>query len=377
MAAKIAVRHDETAGRGRPGHRRGRGPHPRGGADRPGHLPGARHRPGTAGLDRGTRPPPDTAGRAAVDRGAAREPDPARTPGGRTPRSPRLQGRPAPDRRAGGGAVDGRAPGRPVPCWPVGGTVRWRRDRRRPGRPARRRVVARFGARLPFLLKVLAAAQPLSLQAHPTLAQAGQVRGEEARRRPPRNYVDACHKPEMLVALTDFDALCGFRDPAVAAPAAGRARRAGAGAGRRGAARGDRRAALRDAVRGLLGRPDRAGLVDEVVAAGRRAPRRQPYADLGSRSSSAGATRATSAWWWRCCSTRSRLAPGEAVWMPAGNLHALPARRRRGDHGGQRQRAARRPDPEARRRRRAAAGAALRGARPTRWSPPRSWRPVW
>ncbi|HEY3668047.1 MAG TPA: mannose-6-phosphate isomerase, class I [Polyangiaceae bacterium] len=75
---------------------------------------------------------------------------------------------------------------------------------------------ARFGARLPFLLKVLAAETPLSLQAHPTLEQArAGFDAEEARGipvdAPNRNYRDRNHKPELLCALTPFSALCGFR----------------------------------------------------------------------------------------------------------------------------------------------------------------------
>ena len=71
--------------------------------------------------------------------------------------------------------------------------------------------------RLPFLLKVLAAASPLSLQAHPTMqqAEAGFER-ENALGIPldaaERNYKDAFHKPELIFALSDsFRALCGFR----------------------------------------------------------------------------------------------------------------------------------------------------------------------
>lgn len=76
--------------------------------------------------------------------------------------------------------------------------------------------VERFGPQLPFLLKVLAAGQPLSLQAHPSLAQAkaGFAREEAAgvpRSAAHRNYKDANHKPEIICALTDFQALCGFR----------------------------------------------------------------------------------------------------------------------------------------------------------------------
>lgn len=68
--------------------------------------------------------------------------------------------------------------------------------------------VARFGPRLPFLLKFLAAEAPLSLQAHPDLDRARErfAAGDA-------NYVDANHKPELLVAVEPFEALCGFRDP--------------------------------------------------------------------------------------------------------------------------------------------------------------------
>ncbi len=74
----------------------------------------------------------------------------------------------------------------------------------------------RFGARLPFLFKVLAAEAPLSLQAHPTLEQARTGYDAEQARgvpidAPQRNYRDRSHKPELLCALTPFTALCGFR----------------------------------------------------------------------------------------------------------------------------------------------------------------------
>ena len=76
---------------------------------------------------------------------------------------------------------------------------------------------ARFGE-LPFLLKVLTAARPLSLQAHPSSAQAeaGFAREEAAgvpRDAPERSFRDRSHKPELICALSRFDALCGFRDP--------------------------------------------------------------------------------------------------------------------------------------------------------------------
>ncbi|WAB85229.1 mannose-6-phosphate isomerase, class I [Microcella daejeonensis] len=78
----------------------------------------------------------------------------------------------------------------------------------------------RPGGRLPFLLKVLAAASPLSLQAHPTLAQAQEGFAREQEQgisidAAHRNYKDAFHKPELLVAVSDpFRALAGFRSVA-------------------------------------------------------------------------------------------------------------------------------------------------------------------
>ncbi|MEU2118807.1 mannose-6-phosphate isomerase, class I [Streptomyces sp. NPDC016459] len=91
-----------------------------------------------------------------------------------------------------------------------------------PVRELGRRSVEKFGPRLPFLLKVLAAGAPLSLQVHPDLAQAraGHAAEEAAGvpiDAPHRTYKDANHKPELICALTPFDGLCGFRAPAEAA----------------------------------------------------------------------------------------------------------------------------------------------------------------
>lgn len=76
----------------------------------------------------------------------------------------------------------------------------------------------RWGNRLPFLLKILAAEEALSLQAHPSAAQAreGYAREEALgipRDAKNRNYPDPTAKPELVCALTEFHALAGFRDP--------------------------------------------------------------------------------------------------------------------------------------------------------------------
>lgn len=83
-------------------------------------------------------------------------------------------------------------------------------------------AVEKFGPRLPFLLKILAAGAPLSLQVHPNLAQAKEGYAAEERAgvpidAPHRNYKDPNHKPELICALTPFDGLCGFRTPLAAA----------------------------------------------------------------------------------------------------------------------------------------------------------------
>ena len=72
------------------------------------------------------------------------------------------------------------------------------------------------GKQLPYLLKILAADSPLSIQAHPNSAQAAEGFARENAagigiHAADRNYKDDRHKPEMIVALTEFEALCGFK----------------------------------------------------------------------------------------------------------------------------------------------------------------------
>jgi mannose-6-phosphate isomerase len=72
------------------------------------------------------------------------------------------------------------------------------------------------GHQLAFLMKILAAEQPLSIQAHPTRQQAQEGFAREnaqgiALTASNRNYKDDQHKPEVIVALSDFEALCGFK----------------------------------------------------------------------------------------------------------------------------------------------------------------------
>lgn len=193
-------------------------------------------------------------------------------------------------------------------------------------------ALGRDRSRLPFLLKVLAAAGPLSLQAHPSsgLAAAGFER-ENALGipvdAPDRNYRDTFHKPELVFVLSDeFHALCGFRlleeTQAVLVDLAGpegsgaiddlRTRLSASGA----------KTSLRETVRWLL-----TSNVDELIAEvlDRAAARREasPYAveydtilDLGRRfPGDPGIVVAL-------LLNRVTLRRGQALYLPAGNIHA-------------------------------------------------------
>lgn len=63
-----------------------------------------------------------------------------------------------------------------------------------------------IGEDLPFLFKVLSAGKALSIQAHPDKELAQKLNAEN-----PNNYGDPNHKPELAIALTPFEAMCGFR----------------------------------------------------------------------------------------------------------------------------------------------------------------------
>jgi mannose-6-phosphate isomerase len=72
------------------------------------------------------------------------------------------------------------------------------------------------GGQLPFLFKLLAAEKPLSIQAHPNMAQAREGYAREnkaglALDDPVRNYKDPCHKPEIICALVPMTIIAGFR----------------------------------------------------------------------------------------------------------------------------------------------------------------------
>lgn len=69
-------------------------------------------------------------------------------------------------------------------------------------------VAARFGSDLPYLFKVLSVETALSIQSHPDKQLAEKLHASN-----PRDYKDDNHKPEMALALEDFEALCGFVEP--------------------------------------------------------------------------------------------------------------------------------------------------------------------
>jgi mannose-6-phosphate isomerase len=188
-----------------------------------------------------------------------------------------------------------------------------------------------FGPRLPFLLKVIAASQPLSLQAHPSREQAetGFAREQAAgipRDAPNRTYRDGWPKPEVLCAMVQTEALCGFREPHATYELF---QKLGVGSALelvKPLADADVPAEERLAtVFGRLLRlsPDQRSVITEVVHAA-EAPN-QPK-DLASFARTArelgqhypGDPGVLAA----LLMNRVTLQPGDALYMPAGNLHA-------------------------------------------------------
>jgi mannose-6-phosphate isomerase len=189
----------------------------------------------------------------------------------------------------------------------------------------------RFGPRLPFLFKVLAAGHPLSLQVHPTLEQARLGFADEEARgipvdAPHRNYKDANHKPEMICALSDFDGLCGFRAPAATADLLDSLAVPGLAPWIAALRTAPEPQALREVLAGVLSadRRELAGLVGEVAAALEKgAAGGGPHADaLGAY---AGVTRefpGDPGIIAALLFNHVRLQPGEALYLGAGVPHA-------------------------------------------------------
>ncbi|KAK7704757.1 hypothetical protein SLS57_010381 [Botryosphaeria dothidea] len=69
-----------------------------------------------------------------------------------------------------------------------------------------RRVIQKFGLDLPYLPKVLSIAKALPLQLHPNKSLASELH-----KRDPSSFTDPNHKPEIAIALSKFEAFCGFK----------------------------------------------------------------------------------------------------------------------------------------------------------------------
>jgi mannose-6-phosphate isomerase len=243
-----------------------------------------------------------------------------------------LMGRPTPSPTPEAELWMGAHPGAPSRVKTGGATASLLETiRQAPERELGEAITRRFGAELPFLLKVLAAGTPLSLQTHPSLAQAREGFARENAQgiplsAPHRNYKDANHKPELLCALTPFDALCGFRCAdqtlalfeALAVPAMEPLLRP-----------------LRESVdeRGVrrmfetlmtLPRGERGPLVEAAVAGcARRAATGAPYArELGWAVRLGELYPGDPGVLGALMLNLVRLEPGEAIYLPAGNLHA-------------------------------------------------------
>jgi len=188
---------------------------------------------------------------------------------------------------------------------------------------------ARFGGRLPFLLKVLSAEKALSIQVHPSRAQAEAGYAAENARGlaaddPARNYVDDWPKPELLYALTPFEVAAGLRTPADAS-ALLRALEVGEleplAAALANAVGED---ALGAALASVLEWPEPCPLVASVVAACQRlATSDSPFADACAAAVRVAADHPGDVGVVALLLMRHEvLQPGQAVFMPAGGLHA-------------------------------------------------------
>ena len=189
-------------------------------------------------------------------------------------------------------------------------------------------VASRYG-RLPFLLKVLAAAEPLSLQAHPSAsdAEAGFEREEAMgipRDGPRRMFRDRSAKPELVCALSPFEALCGFRDPRRTAALLDTLDTPGLDPLRRrlGALAGSQ---MRDLLRWLLGldRSAAAELAESATEACGASDADDEWSGLRAAVAALGTRhRGDAAVVAALLLNHVVLAPGEALFLDAGCLHA-------------------------------------------------------
>ncbi|MEZ3160031.1 mannose-6-phosphate isomerase, class I [Microbacterium sp. BWT-B31] len=176
--------------------------------------------------------------------------------------------------------------------------------------------------RLPYLLKLLAAASPLSIQAHPSKAQAvaGYAREEAAgipRDAAHRTYRDDNHKPELIVAVSDtFVALAGLRELG----ATGRLLR---GLGEAGTAVADRLDAStpRDVIAWLLS-GQAAAEVDGVISEALEARSDEFAAELSLLRRFGGAFPHDPGLVVALLMNLVTLRRGEALFVDAGVLHA-------------------------------------------------------
>ncbi len=185
----------------------------------------------------------------------------------------------------------------------------------------------RFGiGPLPFLLKVLAAESPLSIQAHPTRVQAEHGFAEENAAgldpdSPNRNFRDANHKPEVIVALSDFSALCGFRPSAERASIIAELIHQGIPGSSELASAVT--AGLDVAVEWMLTRGDGMNQLVEALSAGIRAPSDAVVDDaLETARVLSGHFPGDPGIGVSILLNHVMLRPGEALFLPAGNIHA-------------------------------------------------------
>jgi mannose-6-phosphate isomerase len=192
-------------------------------------------------------------------------------------------------------------------------------------------VAQRFGARLPFLMKVLAADANLSLQAHPTMeqAEAGYTAEEAAgvpKDDPTRTFKDPYHKPEMIVAVTTLEALCGFRPVEESLHCLAKLQLPELKPTIAALARGGLRAAIPQLL--ALSEKRRTSLVDAVAVKARTFVEAHDPEFINTyrwAATLAESYRGDAGVVISLMCNHLKLAPGEAMFLPAGNLHAYLA----------------------------------------------------
>ncbi len=182
-------------------------------------------------------------------------------------------------------------------------------------------IAERFEAEWPFLLKVLSAAEPLSIQVHPNREQAQALHSRD-----PEHYPDSNHKPEIAIALSGLEALAGLKRPIevqrTLAVYPALAAFVGLGTGEAVATAADVHQILERTVGRAEAQPSALtstldAISQRLTVEGREDPEARLFLGLRQRYPGPEVGLVFS-----LLMNHTRLAPGEAIFIPAGVPHA-------------------------------------------------------